>query len=147
MKEYNLKQSVVIILVGFALLWTCLYCFVFPLLVGDGPAKVPRARSDERQLLLSMEIYREKFGSYPVGDNASIVRMLAGDNSEKLAFLYLGVHSTNTAGQYVDPWQTPYQIMFDTNGDPVILSAGVNRVFGDKDDIIVNRISNESAEP
>jgi Type II secretion system (T2SS), protein G len=147
MKEYNLKQSVVIIVVGFALLWTCLYLFVFPFLVGGGPAKVPLARSDERQLSLSIESYKQMFGNYPTGENASIVKILAGDNSQKLRMFNLNVNSTNKNGELVDPWKTAYKFVFDGTNSYTILSAGIDQKFGSADDIVFNSVSNNFVKP
>ncbi len=136
MKEYNLKQSVVIIVVGFALLWACLYCFVFPFLVGGGPAKVPLTKNAERQFLLAMEGFKNAFGSYPSGNEASIVKMLAGDNPKTNCFLILNSQTTNKIGQYVDPWKTPYK--FNCTARKVtIQSAGINKMFGDADDVFM----------
>ena len=147
MKEYNLKQSVVIVIVGLALLWVCLYCFVFPFLAGGGPEKVPRARVDEAQLSAGMEEYKSVFGNYPTGENAGIVRALAGDNPKKLQLLNLGINSTNKNGELIDPWKTPYKIVFDGTNCFTIFSAGHNQTFGDADDIIFNSVSNDFVKP
>jgi len=147
MKEYNLKQSIVIVFVGLALLWVCLYCFVFPFLVGGGPGRVPRARLDESQLGAGMEEYKSVFGNYPTGENASVVRALGGDNPKKLLLLNLGVNSTNKNGELIDPWKTPYKIVFDGTNCFTIFSAGPNQTFGDKDDIVFNSVSNNLVMP
>ena len=147
MKEYNLKQSIVIVIVGLALLWVCLYYFVFPFLVGGGPAKVPRARSDESQLDASIEEYKSAFGDYPTGKNASVVRVLVRDNPKKLRLFNLGTNSTNTNGELIDPWKTPYKIVFDGTNCFTIFSAGPNQTFGDADDIVFNSVSNDFVKP
>ena len=147
MKEYNLKQSVVIVIVGLTLLWVCLYSFVFPFLVGGGPGKVPRARSDESQLGAGIKEYKSVFGNYPTGENASVVRALVGDNPKKLLLLNLGVNSTNKNGELIDPWKTPYKIVFDGANSFNIFSAGPDQTFGDKDDIIFNSVSNDFVKP
>lgn len=147
MKEYNLKQSVVIVVAGFALLWMCLYFFIFPFLVGGGPAKIPRARMEERQLLLSMQNYRDTFGSYPAGEVTNILRTLGGENPKKLKFINLGIQSTNASGEFIDPWKTPYRIVFDGTNRVTISSAGIDRVFGDADDIIFSSVSNTFVKP
>jgi hypothetical protein len=147
MKEYNLKQSVVIVIVGLALLWVCLYCFVFPFLAGGGPGKVPRTHLDERQLGAGIEEYKSIFGNYPTGENASVIRALVGDNPKKLRLFNLGINSTNKNGELLDPWKTPYKIVFDGTNCFTIFSAGINRTFGDKDDIIFNSVSNDFVKP
>ncbi|MGA2178510.1 MAG: type II secretion system protein GspG [Verrucomicrobiota bacterium] len=147
MKEYNLKQSVVIVVAGFALLWACLYCFVFPFLVGGGPTKVPRAQMDERHLAWGMEQYKLAFDSYPTGENTIFVRMLAGNNPTKLKLINLSVHSTNENGEFIDPWGTPYKIISSHTNRVTIFSAGIDKIFGDKDDIIFNSASNDYVKP
>jgi hypothetical protein len=147
MKEYNLKQSIVIVIVGLALLWVCLYCFVFPFLVGGGPENVSRARFDESQLGAGMEEYKSIFGDYPIGENVSVVRALARDNPKKLLLLNLGVNSTNKNGEFIDPWKTPYKIVFNGTNCFTIFSAGPNQSFGDQDDIIFNSVSNNFVKP
>jgi hypothetical protein len=141
MKEYNLKQSVLIVIVGSALLWLCLYVFVFPHLAGGGPAKVPLTRSDEKQLFLSIENYKQTFGNYPTGENASIVKALAGN------YPHLTFNPTNENGEFVDPWKIPYKFVFDGTNSFTILSAGIDQKFGDADDIIFNSVSNGFVKP
>ncbi len=86
-----------------------------------------------------MENYRGKFGSYPSGGNAQIMNALMGSNPEKFMFIELGVHSTNRSGEFIDPWRTPYRITLDGTNGVVIRSAGINKIFGDKDDITITR--------
>ena len=125
------------------LLWLGLYYFVFPHLVGSGPAKVSLAHYAETQLHLSMESYKREFGNYPTGGNASIVpRILAGENPRKMRLFELSANSTNENGELVDPWDTPYKVVFDGTNNFTIISAGMNRVFGDPDDIIYNNAPN-----
>jgi hypothetical protein len=62
--------------------------------------------------------------------------MLAGDNPRKNRFLILNIQTTNKIGRYVDPWKTPYK--FNCTATNVrIQSAGINKVFGDTDDVIM----------
>jgi len=44
---------------------------------------------------------------------------------------------TNSEGELLDGWATPYRIEFIDRSTFVIRSAGKNRVFGDRDDIRV----------
>jgi hypothetical protein len=146
MNKYNLKQSVVIVVVGFAVLLMCLYCFVFPLLVGGGPEKIPRIRIDEKALSSSIENYHQTFGSYPNGENSNVVRVLTGDNPQKTVFLNFR-QSTEHPDEMVDSWGTPYQIEFVQQTNFVIRSAGKDKIWGDKDDIIFNSTSNDFVKP
>ena len=146
MKEYNLKQSIIIIIAGSALLWMCLYCFVFPHLVGGGPESVPIVRSDEGALFMAMENYKQDFRSYPAGESSNVVRVLAGDNPQKTIYLNFR-RSIEHPNEMVDPWATPYQITFLQQTNFIIRSAGKDKVFGNLDDIVFNSISNNFVKP
>ncbi len=47
----------------------------------------------------------------------------------------------------VDTWGTPYQIEFFQQTNFVISSAGKDKLFGDKDDVIYNTLSNDFVKP
>jgi len=149
--EWQISRRFVRFLLVCFLLCSGLYYFVFQLLNAGGPApaNVALARSDERQLYLSIENYKQAFGSYPTGENASIVRALAvaGDNPQKLRLFYLSINSTNESGEFIDPWKTPYKIVFDGTNRVKIYSAGIDRIFGNADDIIFNSVSNDFVKP
>ena len=137
MKRYSSSQALVIVLVGSALLWTCLNQFVFPHLIGSERAKVPMSKAAERLFLTAMESFRTEFGSYPAGDEATILKALAGDNAKEIRFLNLSVTTTNKLGQYTDPWKMPYRLIA-TATNITIQSAGDNKKFDDADDIIMS---------
>ena len=80
-----------------------------------------------------MQAYQAEFDKYPSGSLAEIVQALVGNNPRKRVFLLTG-RSTNSAGQFVDPWGTPYEITVESNKHVMIRCAGKSRVFGDKDD-------------
>ena len=54
---------------------------------------------------------------------------------------------TNTSGETVDIWDTPYQIELVGRTNFIIRSAGKNCRFGDKDDIIFKSVSNDFVKP
>jgi hypothetical protein len=144
-KNLTLKQSIYIAGLAFLLLWICLYLFS-PFLAGGGPAKIPSARLDESQLGSSMNNYRQTFGSYPTGENSNIVSKLAGNNSQKTIFLNYR-RSVEHPNEMVDPWGTPYQIEFSRQTNFIVRSAGQDKIFGTKDDIIFNSASNDFVKP
>jgi hypothetical protein len=55
--------------------------------------------------------------------------------------------SVNQAGELLDPWGTPYAISFSSTNSFVISSAGKDKIFGDKDAIIFNSVSNDFVKP
>src|SRR5450432_4074827 len=50
---------------------------------------------------------------------------------------------TNSQGEILDSWQTPYKIEFLEQTNFIVHSAGPNKIFGDADDIIFNSVSND----
>ena len=100
-----------------------------------------------RMLRAEIEGYKNEFGSYPTGDNAQILKKLFGDNPKQIKFLRPKNVSINQAGEFLDPWGTPFAINFLSTNSFVISSDGPNRKFGDKDDIIFNSVSNDFVKP
>jgi type II secretory pathway pseudopilin PulG len=89
----------------------------------------------------AIEGYRDTLGEVPMGNNASILQLLSGGNSDgrnptKIVFLSFGENKTNESGEFLDPWRTPYQIQILGTNDIKLKSAGKNRAFGDKDDLV-----------
>jgi hypothetical protein len=61
--------------------------------------------------------------------------VLSGDNPLKITFFVSGAWNTNSSGEFVDPWQTPYKLTVESTNRVTIRSAGKNKVFGDDDDV------------
>jgi hypothetical protein len=112
---------------------------ILPKLAGDGPAPAAHTMGVEKQLSLSLDIYRQMLGRYPTGENASVVRML-GKIKETQMFL-LTPNSTNRNGEIVDPWKQAYKFNFDGTNSYTISSAGYDKKFGTKDAIVFNSLS------
>jgi len=145
--QWQISRGFVRFLLICFLLWLCLYYFVFPRLAGGGRAKVQRAHFDEIQLSLSIENYKQEFGSYPTGESANVVKVLAGENPKHLRLFYPHAKSTNRNNEFIDPWETPYRFVFDATNHFKVRSAGVDRTFGDPDDIVFNSVSNNFVQP
>ena len=98
----------------------------------DGPAhdcwRQKRVIYYEANLHASLNGYRNKFGSYPRGTNASVMRILRGENPAKKQFYSSYKLERNKRDEDLDPWGIPYLI--ESDGDRVrIKSAGSNRRF------------------
>jgi hypothetical protein len=93
-------------------------------------AKTARFNEDVDDLFYALQKYKEYVGSYPIGNNADVVKALAGNNSQKV-IVDVGRHKNlNSKGELVDPWGTPFRIYF--SGDGVLIrSAGPNKRFDD----------------
>jgi len=61
-----------------------------------------------------------------------------GNNPKKKVFLNIPERSTNSAGEFVDPWGTSYRIIIESTNHVAIQSAGMNRIFGDNDDVTMS---------
>ncbi len=90
-----------------------------------------------QSLLNALQFYQAEYDSYPSGSSSKILQALLGNNPKKRVFLSIGARSTNNAGQFVDPWGTPYEIGVESTNLVMIRCAGKNRSFGDKDDMTV----------
>ena len=91
--------------------------------------------------------YQNEFGGYPNGNNAQVLKKLFGDNPERIEFLRPKNMSINKAGEFLDPWGTPYIINFLSTNGFIIDSAGRDKIFGDADDIVFNSVSNDFVKP
>ncbi len=82
----------------------------------------------EANLHASLNSYRDDFGSYPRGDNASVTKILRGDNPKKEQYHSSYKQERNSNGEDLDPWGIPYLMKSDGN-KVQIKSAGRNRAF------------------
>ncbi|HTH50011.1 MAG TPA: type II secretion system protein GspG [Candidatus Limnocylindria bacterium] len=85
------------------------------------------AETDAGTLEGGMEAYRNVLGRYPGGTAAQILSALRGENTSSNAFVVVSPRRVNAAGEYTDPWRTPYRITFDAAGKPHVYSFGPNR--------------------
>jgi hypothetical protein len=86
----------------------------------------------------SLKTYESTYGSYPDGGPAVILKKLSGDNPQNIKFLNVPSNSVSSAGEFLDPWGTPYSITL-TNG-VFIVSAGKDKKFGSKDDLVFDSL-------
>src|ERR1700722_9161593 len=93
-------------------------------------ARTTEFNEDVDNLFYALQQYRERIGSYPVGNNAEVVRALLGNNPKNLIILVGRKKTLNTKGEFVDPWGTPLRIYFAGEGI-LVRSAGPNKRFDD----------------
>jgi hypothetical protein len=146
MKDYTIKQSLMIVAGGCGLLLVGLYLFA-PFLSGSGHNPAATTRNEEAQLANAIAQYAVVFQNYPASNNAELTRNLTGDNSKQVRLINLSESSTNKDGQMVDIWGTPYKFTFNSTNSFVITSAGENHTFGDTDDIVFNSVTNTLPPP
>jgi hypothetical protein len=85
---------------------------------------------DVNNLFTSLQKYKERVGSYPVGGNLEVSKALQGANPKNVIVIVGGKTHLNDKGEFVDPWGTPFRIYFSDTG-VLIRSAGPNRRFDD----------------
>ncbi len=95
-------------------------------------------------LASSLDSYGAQYGSFPTGDNASILQKLCGDNAEKIVFVKPpSIYKTSTWPpqierdlelRLVDGWNTP--IRFNLENNSRVESAGEDKKFDTSDDLV-----------
>ncbi len=93
-------------------------------------ARTAKFNEDVDNLFYALQQYKERVGSYPVGNNAEVARALLGNNPKSLIILVGRKQNLNTKGEFVDPWGTPLRIYFAGEG-VLVRSAGPNKRFDD----------------
>jgi type II secretory pathway pseudopilin PulG len=146
MKDYNLKQSMIVVAVGCGLLLIGLYLFT-PIFGGAARGQEETTRLEEVELANAVTLYQTAFQQYPAAENASLTKALDGSNPQQLIILKLDASSTNAQGELIDLWGTPYRFAFNSTNSFTITSAGSNRAFGDNDDIVFDSNSNPPVKP
>jgi type II secretory pathway pseudopilin PulG len=123
MKKFVFALGLIALVVGVA--WGIRAVTVY-----QANARASKFNNNVESLFNALQQYKERTGSYPHGSNAEIARALDGKNEKNLIILVGKNLTTNTKGEFVDPWETPLRIYF--SGDGVLVrSAGPNRSFDD----------------
>ena len=139
-KTANIIRKIVI---GLALFCLVLICGVGLLLYlfRDWPhlARKAFSRNEMSELRTLIEARMSKHSPIPVNTNGGFVLHVLDHNETSRLLLDPSrriCHTvTNSEGELLDGWATPYRIGFVDQSNFVIRSAGKNRMFGDKDDI------------
>jgi hypothetical protein len=92
--------------------------------------KVAKFNTDCDNLILGIQQYKEFVGTYPTGNNSSIVKALLGQTDKKVLILAVRRSELNDKGEIVDPWGSPLQFYFSHN-EVLIRSAGPNKAWED----------------
>jgi hypothetical protein len=108
-------------------------------------AQIIFTRFETREIAAELKQYSIKTGGLTNIDNSFVFQSVFGTNGT----VNLNYHSeqTNSQGQVLDCWKTPYQIEILTRTNFVVTSAGPDKKFGDADDIIFNSVSNGFVKP
>ena len=103
------------------------------------------ARAEIWDVAAALNEFKSTYKEIPLTNSAEIFKALYGSNPKGIVFLSRGM--TNTDGQMIDPWKMSYQIEILQQTNFTILSAGRDRKFGNKDDVIFNSVSNGFVKP
>jgi len=102
--------------------------------------RLQKAEHDVDQLVLALNGFAKENGRYPKGTLAEIAALLRGEdvrgqNPKRLDYIESTTGELNAAGEFIDPWGTPYHINID--GAPRVYSCGPDRAdeYGGGDDI------------
>ena len=129
------KTILICVLIGLVVI------LAVPILIprwGHRERGVPLVKIEMRSLLGALRYYEAEYDQYPTGSSSEILQALLGNNPKKKVFLNIPERSANNTGEFVDPWATPYRIIFESTNRVTIQSAGKNRIFGDNDDVRIS---------
>jgi len=93
-------------------------------------ARTAKFNEDVDNLFYALQQYKDRVGSYPIGNNAEVAKALLGNNPKNLIILVGRKQNLNSKGEFVDPWGTPLRIYFSGEG-VLVRSAGPNKRFDD----------------
>jgi hypothetical protein len=88
------------------------------------------ARRDARAIAEGLELYVMENRQFPQGSPAEICALLRGEsrgdqNLKKLDYIAASANEMNAAGEFIDPWGTPYRISM--SGKMRVYSCGPNQ--------------------
>jgi hypothetical protein len=138
--EWQISRRFVMLLLTLFLLWLVAE-LLFPTNNSRTKAMIIKTRTDERLMSALLGEQAGKTGGLTNLDRLFVLNSLLATNQNHFWF------DTNISGEVVDIWQTPYQIELAGRTNFIIRSAGKDRKFGDKDDIIFNSLSNDFVDP
>jgi hypothetical protein len=136
---------------GFLLILLAIFALLGWLVVSGVPtekektkAKVLETRVEERSMgeLLEKKAF-EVSGLTNIPNEFILNPFLITNKYKGISF----TTRTNASGELIDFWQTPFQIKSVEQTNFIIRSAGPNKIFGDKDDIIFNSVSDDFVKP
>jgi hypothetical protein len=110
---------------------------------GNTMAKIIKTRVEERLMADKLTEQAVKLGGMTNLAKDFILSLFLTTNQGAIIL----ASRTNSLGQLIDLWQTPFQIELVDPTNFVIRSAGPNLKFGDTDDIIFNSASNDFITP
>jgi hypothetical protein len=135
----KVRRGLIWILLGIILLSLAVLTFL-PESKVDKRARITITRVWAQNIAVFLKQYGVENESLTNFNNHSILQSAFGKNGYKPQW-------TNSQGEVVDYWKTPFQVENVVQTNFIIRSAGPNKIFGDADDIIFNSASNDFVKP
>ena len=133
--------------------------FLLPVYAPSGKleAKLHAARDEEAIISLALKQRAVEIGGLTNVETAFVRDALFSTNEYFVSRTNIQGHvfnlrrvpanQTNVQGQILDLWEIPYRITVIAPTNLIIQSAGPDKIFGTKDDIIFNSASNDFVKP
>lgn len=104
---------------------------------GAAPTTPVTIQTEMETVKFFLRDFRASLGENPVGNNAEITKALLGANRTKTQFVVPGDPHVNAAGEFCDPWGTPYFFHALSAREMEIRSAGPDKRMWTADDIVL----------
>jgi hypothetical protein len=134
----------VVAVVFFILVLTAL---LLPIHFRPKPPLIMKCRVELSGLEEAIKGYQATYGNFPSGNRVEVIKALMGNNPRKIQFICVNAGNLSPNGEYLDPWKTPYAFVFSATNGFILSSAGKDKIWGDQDDLIFNRVSNRFVKP
>jgi hypothetical protein len=163
----RIEKHPVILALWFISAAVVMFMIIYPMQTHPDRAKSTRANSLGMDLAIGFRAYYTEYGRYPLqtastedhayaADYKPLIDILTGkasntnENPRRLVFIEINKRDLNAAGVFVDPWNNPFNIVADWDGNGevrvgttnlhvgvAVWSSGPNRKneFGRGDDI------------
>jgi hypothetical protein len=91
-------------------------------------------------MFVAYKAYTQEFGTLPeTTQNKDFIAALTGKNPKKIVFFDPAPKQLNEKGEILDNWGTPIRVTLHADEPPLFLSAGKDKIFGTRDDILDKR--------
>jgi hypothetical protein len=101
--------------------------FLFPIVDRPPLERRNRTRTDVINLAAAIRQFTTEYGLPPSGSQAEIMNALFGDNARKIMFFETNPKWISPAGEFLDPWGTPYRIDLSDPVKPKVYSCGKDK--------------------
>lgn len=98
--------------------------------------RTARTRIELAQVYTAILAYETEYGAEPTtSNNPDIVEILEGKNERKIEFISFSRWELDPKGEVIDAWGTPLRVSFLDPKNPLVQSAGPDKVWDTADDL------------